>query len=333
MTPATHSSPSRLALIGAFAAIYVVWGSTYLAILIAIETVPPFLMAGFRFLFAGLALYGWMRFQGGVAGSGWRPWAWAVVVGGLMMAGGNGVVTWAEQWVPSGLASVIVATVPIWMVGLDATVFGGRKLTATAVAGLVLGMLGVVLLASPGGDSAAMRGIVMLVLASLSWSVGSLLSRRVNHPSSLAMAGMQMIAGGVILVLWGTLVHEWRGFDVAAISTRSWIAFVYLVTFGSILALGCYVWLMRVSTASAVSTYAFVNPVVAVFLGWAFAGERLGINEWIAAAFILGAVVLLQMKRKPRSVEAAKPATREAADEPEPAEPCSQVPTLCQERA
>lgn len=297
----------------AFAAIYLIWGSTYLGIRIAIETMPPFLMAGIRFGSAGLILYLFLRIRGVASG---RPvhWASALVLGSAMLAGGNGLVTWAEQYVPSGIAAVMIATVPLWMVLLDAWPFRGSRLTPASVTGLIVGFLGVVVLVAPGQDglSAIHRmGAIALIVAALSWSLGSLGARRLPVPKeSLMTAAMQMICGGGVLLVWGLLAGEAAVFDVGAISMRSWIALIYLVTFGSILALGCYVWLMKVSTAASVSTYAFVNPLVAVVLGWLFAGESFGARAIGATALILLAVVFLQRAQARRTPPAEKPVER-----------------------
>ena len=218
-----------------------------------------------------------------------------------MLAGGNGLVTLAEQWVPSGLAAVIIATVPLWMTVLAAWPFGGPRPTGVAWTGLALGIVGVSVLVLPGAatiQSVHPVGAVLLVVAALSWSFGSLLTRTLSLPASPMMAvAIQMTAGGAMLLVWGTLAGEWSRLDLAAVSARSVVALVYLIVIGSIVALGAYVWLMRTVSAAAVSTYAFVNPVVAVLLGWSLAGETLDARTGTAAALIVGAVVLLQGSR------------------------------------
>lgn len=300
MTPAMSATPTRAVMMAAFAAIYVVWGSTYLAIQVGIESMPPFLMAGGRFLAAGLVLFGWMRLRGAAMPTA-RQWRSAAILGTLLMCGGNGLVTWAEQYVPSSIAALMIATVPLWMVLLDGFVFGGSRPTASIWIGLLMGFSGVALLMSPGRDAVGdvhPWGALGLVTAAASWAVGSLKSRGADLPRSPALAAsLQMIGGGVALLLVGMLRGEWRGFDVASVSTPSWIAFAYLVVFGSIVALSAYVWLLRVTTPARVGTYAFVNPVVAVVLGWLFAGEALGAKALVAAALILGGVVFIQWAR------------------------------------
>ncbi|MCP3981714.1 MAG: EamA family transporter [bacterium] len=314
MTHRTTEPVSRIGLIAAFAAVYLIWGSTYLAIRIGIETIPPFLMAGVRFLAAGLPLYVVLRLRG-VAAPTAVEWRSAAVVGTLMLAGGNGLVTWAERSIASSIAAVIIATVPLWMTSLEVWPFRSARVSLRAVIGLTLGLIGVVVLVAPGGEmgSVALLPSLALVVAALSWSVGSLLSRSMPLPRTpLMTAALQMTTGGAVLVGWGTVAGEWPTLELAAVSTRSLVALLYLITFGSIVALGAYVWLMRVTSAAAVSTYAFVNPIVAVILGWALAGEVLGGRALVATGLIVGAVVFLQGSRLLRGLGRA----------PKPAAPC-----------
>lgn len=299
VAPREHAS--RAKLVAAFAAVYVIWGSTYLAIRFAIETIPPFFMAGARFLIAGGVLYAWVRLRGAE-----RPtraqWGAATIVGGLLLLGGNGAVVWAEQYVPSGLASLLVATVPVWMVLLDWARAGGTRPSAVVLAGVALGLGGLVLLVDPrslaSGSAADPIGAAVLVLGSLAWAVGSLYSKRAKMPTvPLLATGMQMLAGGALLVLAGLLTGEVARFAPHAVSARSVSALMYLVVFGSLVGFTAYIWLLRVATPAQVSTYAYVNPVVAVFLGWALAGEPLTPRTLLAAAVIVGAVVLVTAGR------------------------------------
>ncbi|HXV75751.1 MAG TPA: EamA family transporter [Candidatus Polarisedimenticolaceae bacterium] len=300
MTTDTPERASRAALAGAFSAIYLVWGSTYLAIKIGIETLPPFGMAGLRFATAGCTLYAVLRLAGVPRPrlSEWRGAAW---IGVLMLAGGNGLVTRAEAVVPSWVAAVIIATVPLWMTLLEAWPFRRARLGPRVLIGLALGLGGVVTLVAPSGDRLTgvdPVGAVLLLVAALSWSTGSLLSRSVALPGHPMMAASaQMIAGGAALLLWGTISGEWAGFDPAAVSARSLAALSYLVTFGSMLALGCYVWLLRVTSAAAVSTYAFVNPLVALVLGWAALDESVAPRALVATLLIVSGVAFLQGSR------------------------------------
>ncbi|HEY8490054.1 MAG TPA: EamA family transporter [Dehalococcoidia bacterium] len=284
-------------LVAAFAAVYLIWGSTYLGIRFAIETLPPFSMASVRFLVAGLVLYLWARASGADRPSG-RHWLTAAVAGGLLLAGGNGGVVWAEQRVPSGLAALLVATVPLWMAVLEWARPGGTRPRAGVAVGVALGLGGVALLAGPGELAGGARpdplGTAVLLLASLSWAAGSVYLRRAPLPRSQALAtGMEMVAGGALLGLAALAAGEPGGLDLGGASLRSWLALAYLVIFGSLVGFTAYTWLLKATTAARASTYAFVNPVVAVFLGWALAGEPVTARTLLAAAAILGAVGLI----------------------------------------
>ena len=287
----------------AFASIYIIWGSTYLAIRIAIETIPPFLMAGTRFVIAGALLYGWAMARGEPRPSRihLRP---IIIIGGLLLLGGNGGVTWAEQTVPSGTAALLVATVPIWMVLLDWLRPGGRRPAKRVFLGLGLGFAGIVLLIGPGQISGSNQtpliGGLVIVLAAFSWATGSIYSRSARLPESpLVSTALEMLAGGALLLLVGSLAGEWGQLDSAQFSLRSILALVYLIFFGSIIAFTAYIWLLKVSTPARVSTYAYVNPVVAVFLGGAILGEALTAQTLLAAAIIISAVALITVYRSP----------------------------------
>ena len=295
--------PSRLAVALAFAAVYVIWGSTYLAILICLETMPPFLMAGLRFLVAGALLHAWRRWRGDPPPTR-RQWAGALLVGGLLFAGGNGGVVWSEQRVPSGIAALLVASVPAWMVMM--LWLGGKRPGAQVLAGLVVGLLGVAVLVRPGGDALTAvdgLGATALLVGSGCWAAGSLISRRVDLPASALMStSLQMLCGGALMTVAGLAGGEAARFHPSAFTLRSIIALAYLVSFGSLLAFSCYAWLLRVSTPARVSTYAYVNPVVAVLLGWLFAGEILSARVVVAGALVLVAVVLMTTGgRSPRA--------------------------------
>ena len=287
-------------LVAAFAAVYIIWGSTYLAIRFAIETLPPLLMAGVRFLIAGGALYLWVRWRG-TGRPEPRHWLGATVVGGLLLLGGNGGVVWAEQTVPSGLAALMVATVPLWMVLIDWWRPGGTQPARIVLLGLVFGLVGMVLLVDlEETRSGAVHGVgaLVLILASLSWATGSLYSRRANLPRSPFLAtAMEMVMGGVLLTAAGLARGELGSFDPARVSGRSVAAVVYLIIFGSIIAFTAYIWLLRVVPPAKAGTYAYVNPVVAVALGWALAGEAVTWRTVIAAAIIILAVVLITSHR------------------------------------
>lgn len=298
----TADSPSRAKVAAAFATVYIIWGSTYLAILYAIETLPPFLMAAARFLLAGGLLFAWARFRG-IPTPTRAQWIACAVAGGLMLMLGNGGVVWAETRVPSGVAALLVAIVPCWMVLLD-WLRGGEKPTGRVVAGLALGMLGLALLVGPdalmGGGRIDPLGALVLVFGGLAWAAGSLYSRGRAFPAPRMSTAAQMLAGGVGLLALGTVTGEWGQVNPAAVSTRSVLATLYLVVFGSLIAYSAYVWLLRVSTPAKVSTYAYVNPIVAVMLGWLFAGEALTLRMGAAALVIVAGVALITLRRQPR---------------------------------
>lgn len=298
----------------AFAAVYLIWGSTYLGIYYAIQTMPPLLMAGLRFSLAGALVYAYMRMQGDS-----RPtlaqWKNAIIVGGLLLCGGNGLICIAQQRVPTGIAALLVATVPLWMVLIDWSVFRGRKPTVSIAAGLALGLLGVIVLVDPWkwqGKPIHFWSAALVLIACVSWAIGSLFSRRANLPKSFFLAtGMQMLGGGGLLILAGTLRGEWSRVNLDAVSWQSIVAFAYLVVFGSIIGYSAYIWLLQNVSAAAVSTYAYVNPIVAVALGWLFLREPIGLNTLFAGGLILAAVVLITARRrKPKehsALELSKP--------------------------
>jgi drug/metabolite transporter (DMT)-like permease len=296
-------APSGWLLAAAFGTVYLVWGSTYLAIRFAIETLPPFLMAGVRFLVAGTLLYGWARIRTGAPAPTRAQWRSAAVVGVLLLVTGNGAVVWAQQWVHSGLVALLAATVPLWLVLLDWLGWGARRPGLAVVAGLALGLLGVAALAGAPeigreGMGMAMAGVGVVLVGAVSWAAGSLLSRSSHLPPSPSLAASaEMLAGGAALLAVGLVAGELSSFEPAAVSTRSLGALAYLIVFGSLLALSAYLWLLRVSTPSRVSTYAYVNPLVAMVLGWALAGEPLTTRTLGAAALILAGVLLITARR------------------------------------
>lgn len=291
------TEPGATALVLAFAAVYLIWGSTYLAIRFAIETMPPLGMASVRFLIAGSLMLAWSRSLGIPLPTG-RQWRDGAVAGTLLLAGGNGAVVVAEQWVPSGLVALIVATVPLWLVALDA-VFGSRaRPSARTTVGLVAGFVGVgVLAGSPGvgaGGAGEVFGMILVLCGSLAWAAGSLFSRYMtNPPRPRMLVAIQMLSGGSVLGVMAILAGEASGFSVSDVSGRSWLAFVYLILAGAIVGYVAYIWLLTVVPPSRVGTYAYVNPVVALFLGWAFAAEPLTFRSMVAAAIILASVVVI----------------------------------------
>ena len=286
--------------------IYVVWGSTYLAIRWAIETIPPFTMAGARYLVAGGVLFAWVKLRGAPRVT-FRDLGPAFLTGGLMLLCGNGGVVWAEQRIASGLAALLIAVEPLFIVLLQATLPQERRRpSARALVGVAFGVAGVILLVGPmrlGGERVDLAGAGAVLFAAFAWALGSLLSRYLAPPASpLQATALQMLAGGALLGCASGAAGEWVRFSPALVSGRSLAAVAYLVVFGSLLAFTAYVWLLRVASPALVSTYAFVNPVVAVFLGWLLAREEVGPRTLIAAAVIVGAVVLITLaetRRRP----------------------------------
>lgn len=299
MTAETLPS-QRFKLIVAFACIYIIWGSTYLAIRFAIETMPPLLMAGVRFLIAGGLLYGWLLLRGEAALPTRRQWSSAALLGVLFFLGGNGAVSWAETRVPSGVVALLIATIPLWIVLLDWVRPGGSRPSVAVLAGVAAGIVGVMLLIGIHGRGGGIdhAGFAVLIVGEIAWAVGTVFSSRLPHPASHLQSGaMQMLMGGAALCVVGLALGEGARFHTAAISTRSVLSVLYLVFAGSIVAFSAYNWLLHASTPARAGTYAFVNPIVAVFLGWAFAGETLGPNTLLAALFILAGVVLIVLSR------------------------------------
>jgi drug/metabolite transporter (DMT)-like permease len=274
--------------------LYVVWGSTYLAIRIAIETLPPFLMASVRFLVAGALLYSLSIGRGDRAGDrpGRRQWVAALIVGGLLLAGGNGMVSWGEQFLSSGLAALLVATVPLWMVLLS-HVFGQERLTPAVGVGVVVGLLGVAILANPGGTN-DIRGVLAVLLAAILWACGSVYARVAPLPKRAFVAtSLEMLAGSAVLAVLGVATGELGRVNLGHVSLASSLAVGYLVVFGSIAAFSSYVWLLKTTRPSIAGTYAYVNPAVAVVLGWLILGEPLTGRTIVGGAVINLAVALI----------------------------------------
>jgi drug/metabolite transporter (DMT)-like permease len=276
--------------------LYVVWGSTYLAIRFGLESIPPFLMSGLRYSLAGAILFAAAKAMGAPRIEA-RDLVPAFTCGALLLLCGNGGVVWAEQRISSGLAALLIATEPLFIVLLQALpperhVPGGR-----ALAGVALGLLGVALLLSParlGGERVDLLGAAVVLFAAFTWALGSLFARRFTPARSpLQATALQMLAGGALLLALSATVGEWARFSPAHVSARSWAALIYLMVFGSLLGFTVYVWLLRTASPALVSTYAFVNPVVAMFLGWLLAAEPVSLRTLLAAAVIVGAVVLM----------------------------------------
>ena len=292
-----NRSRAATLVVVAFAAVYLVWGSTYLAIRIGLESFPPLLLAGFRHLTAGLVLYPFFRKQSGSPPTTLN-WRTTLVTGFLLLFAGNGGVSWAEQTVPSGVTALLVATVSLWLVTLDWLRPGGMRPVPKVVMGLLLGFAGLAILVGPaqlgGSGRVNLRGAGVLVMASLAWACGSLYAKHGKMPSSPMLGvAMQSLTGGAILLLVAAVTGEFRNFHIGAISSRSWLALAYLITCGSGIGFSAYIYLLHKSTPARVGTYAFVNPVVALFLGWLIAGEAMTLRTVLAAAVILTAVILV----------------------------------------
>lgn len=294
--------PSTVHLVLAWAAVYLIWGSTYLGIRLAIESIPPFLMAGSRHLLAGVLLYGWSRFRQRVPSPSWQDWMRAAGLGVLMLVTANGATTWAEQLVPSGLTALIVCTSALWLVLLNWLWLGARRPTARMIAGLVAGFGGVALLVAPGhfagGEHVDPIGALVLTGAALSWSVGTVYAITLTRPTHPTLfVSQQMIAAGVVLLSVAALSGEVRAFSWGDVSATSATAYLYLAVFGSLISYSAYFWLLRHTTPDRLATISYVNPLVAVILGWALAGESLSIRTLLAASVILVAVGLITTTR------------------------------------
>lgn len=312
----TRQSPSAL-LILSFLAVYIIWGSTFFAIRIALESFPPLLLAGTRHLGAGLLLCGIFYRRGT------RPtkaqWTTTAITGVLLLFGGNGGVCWAEQTVPSGITALLVATVTLWMVLVDWLRPGGHRPSARVLFGIAIGFAGLLVLVGPAhlGNSGRVDpiGAGILVIASLCWACGSLYSKHGSLPGSpLLGAGMQALCGGIALWIVGLLTGEGPRLHPTQVTPHAWMAMAYLVIFGSCVGFSAYLYILKKSTAARVATYAFVNPIVAMVLGWEFGGEGLTARTLIAGAVILTAVVLVitAPHREPLNASVPVPAGGEA---------------------
>jgi len=292
---------TRAQILAAFASIYLIWGSTYLAIRYADETIPPFIMGGARFVVSGALLYVWARWRGAS-----RPtrthWRNAIIAGAFLLVGGNGAVVWAEQVVPSGMTALLVSILPFWLVIIEWVRPPRRRPHGAVLTGLILGFIGIAVLVGPedlgGHGDIRPIGALVLILGSLSWAIGSFYSRDADLPESgLLTTGMEMLGGGTLLLIVGAATGEFSRFDVHQISRASAAGLLYLITFGSLLGFTSYIWLLDKVSPARLGTYAYVNPVVAVVLGWAIAGERFSIRTVVAATIVICAVALITTAR------------------------------------
>ena len=310
------SAPRAWKVLLAFAIIYLVWGSTFLAIRVGVREVPPFLLAGLRFLIAGLILFGWMHAKGTVWPTA-REWFSATLLAVLIFVLDYGLLFWAERRVPSGIAAVMMATIPVFMTLSEILFLKTQRLTPRLGSALLVGIGGVLVLVSRSisfGDSPIDSiGAVALIVAAIGWSVGSALTRKLPLPSSKAMSsGAQMLMGGVLLTLTSAALGEFRGFRVEAVSIKAWLALAYLIVAGSIIAFTAYVWLIHHESPTKVGTYAYVNPVVAVLLGYFLGGEGLSLRTIVGTMLVLVSVVVITTT--PKKQISTLPQVGESAD-------------------
>lgn len=306
LSPVTTDNTPRWLIIAAFLIIYLVWGSTYLGIKFAIETLPPFLMSGFRFMIAGAILYTWAHFQKAP-----KPqrvhWKNSWIIGTLLILCGNGIVVWAEHFIDSSTAALLITLEPIWVV-LLLWLLAGQKPSWLVVIGALVGISGMLLLTGSlsvtGFQKVDIRGIIGISFATLAWAVGSLYSLKAKIPSSYVQAtGMQMLTGGFLLLLAGTFTGEWAQTHFENFSQNSILAFIYLTTIGSLVGYTAYSFLLKHAHPSHVSTYAYVNPLVAIYLGWALAGEKINIQTILASGLLITAVVIISSSAKKQVTE------------------------------
>lgn len=313
----THSErPARWKILLAFSMIYFVWGSTYLAIRIGVREMPPFLMAGLRFTAAGLAMYAWMRISGTPSPS-WQEWKGVTLLGTLMFLIDYACLFWAEQRIPSGIAAVILAMIPVCITLLEIIFLRTQAVSARLVIGLVIGLVGVGVLANPwaslGEAPLDHRGVIALLVACCGWSVGTIVTKRLVLPASKPMsAATQMLTGGVQLLILAALSGEITHFHGSAVSGKAWFSLIYLIIAGSIVAFTAYVWLLHYESPTRVGTYAYVNPIVAVVLGGLLGGETIGVRTILATILVLISVAAITTAKARRDV-IAKPSEQDQA--------------------
>lgn len=294
----------------ALIALYIVWGSTYLGIKVAIETIPPFFHAGMRFLASGIILVIWQR-SAGVEMPTRRQWISVAIIGNLLLLGGNGLVSWAEQFIPSGIAALIIGSVPIFLVIGEAIRPGGVKPNWQAILGIVIGFVGIYVLVGPskdaGGTALNVFGVIALLTACVLWTIGSIYSKNAELPKSVLMStGAQMLMGSIGLFIVSGLTGELGSWDISAVSARSIYGLLYLIFIGSLIGFVAYGWLLQNAPISLVATYAYVNPIVAVLLGYWLGNEALEPRIWLATAIIIGSVMFINSRSKPQVRKEAK---------------------------
>lgn len=282
----------------AFAAVYLIWGTTYMGMAIAVNVLPPFIVASSRYLIAGSLLLGFLLFRGEGFPT-WNQWKWSAVIGCCLMVGGNGLVMWGIQEIPSGICAVIIATMPLWMTLFDWLFYQGPRPTWVVAVGLLLGLVGIVLLMGPrelmlGETLLHLPSLVAVICAPIFWSLGSLHSRKADLPNNVFMAtGAQMLCGGMVLAIMSFCLGELQQFSVGDVTVSSLLAVFYLAIFGSLIAMTAYMWLLKNATASRVSTYTYINPIIAVFLGWLVLNEPITKEMFLAIVMIVSAVAMI----------------------------------------
>ena len=301
----------------ALIALYLVWGSTYFGIKVAIETIPPFFHAGVRFLISGIILVAWQRAAGQQIPTR-KQWISTAIIGSLLLLGGNGLVSWAEQFIPSGIAALIIASVPLFLVAAEAIRPNGVKPNWQSIVGLLIGFVGIYVLINPAeastGTGLNIYGVAALLSACLLWATGSVYSKSADLPKSALMStGAQMLMGSIGLFIVSLATGELHGWNPAEVSTRSMIGLGYLITIGSIVGFGSYTWLLQNAPISLVATYAYVNPIVAILLGVWLGHETLEPRIGLATAIIIGSVIFINSRNKPKAKEEAKEGVVESA--------------------
>jgi drug/metabolite transporter (DMT)-like permease len=315
-------TPSRWLLLANLWTVYLVWGSTYLAIRVTVQTIPPFLSAGIRFVVAGALLAAYLALRGrlDLGKIGRRQIVACAIVGSLLLVGGNGLITTAEQTVPAGFAALLVASMPLWVVVLR--IADGQRVSRTTIASVLIGFIGVAILVLPkaGGGLATLGGPLLLMVAAVSWAIGSFASQRLPLPRDpLVSTSLQMFLGGVFLTVGGTILGEGGRLDLAGISVASTVSLVYLIVFGSLLGFSAYTWLLHHAPVSTVTTYAYINPIVAVLLGWAILEEEITLAILAGALVILASVALVVRQETLARAPAPGPEAETASGGPEPA--------------
>ncbi len=296
----TTQQHSKLKILVAFVAVYFIWGTTYLAIKYAIETIPPFMMMGMRSLLAGIVLYTWGRLRGD-ANVVRKEFPSLILIGALFFLIGHGMLAWAQQTVPSGVAALLVASEPIIIALFEPLFTREGRVGRRTVLGMLIGIGGIVVLVLPQGlnfENVNLLGSFGILIGASSWASGAIYSRVAKLPRSpLITGGLQLLFGGILLIITSFIFGEWSDFDFSQVVVRSWLGLMYLVVFGSIITFSAYTWLLTVTSATRISTHTFINPIVAVLVGWAFGGEALTKGMLIAAVLIIISVYLVLFRK------------------------------------